>query len=134
MHAMMRVLRPALLEGMTLECKLDRERDLRSAIGAKRKMLKRAGDQYRGVLGWLRRCTSLSQLGQRGFAMIYVMRRDLIGVLNTNAALGSLSNKTRQAFNKTVQDFRDSNHGFRNGVMRGERTRIRCRIAQTSEN
>lgn len=132
MHAMLRVLRPALLEGMALEVRLESECDLRRAIGVNRRMLKLIGDYYRAVLAWLRRCNSLSQLGQRGFAMVYVMRRDLIGRLNTNAALGGLGNKTRQAFNKTVGDFRDSNHGFRNGVMRGETTRIKCRQAQTS--
>jgi hypothetical protein len=129
-HAMLKVFRPALLEGMALEARLEAERDLRKSLGVGRRAIAQAGDYFRQVLAWCRRCSSLSQLGQRGFAMIYVMRRDLIGRLNTNAALGSLSNKTRQAFNKTVQDFRDSNHGFRNGVMRGETTRIKCRLAQ----
>ncbi len=133
-HAMMAVFRPALLEGMELETQLDRELGLREAIGLRRRTVLKVGEYYRGVLAWCRRCNSLSQLGQRGFAMIYAMRRDLIGKLNTNAALGGLSNKTRQAFNRTVGDFRDSNHGFRNGVMRGESTRIKCKISQTSES
>ena len=133
-HGMLRVFRPALLEGMALEARLDHERKLRQGLGVGERMIEKVGEYYRGVLAWCRRCNSLSQLGQRGFAMIYAMRRDLIGKLNTNAALGGLSNKTRQAFNKTVGDFRDSNHGFRNGVMRDESTRIKCKIAQTSEN
>jgi hypothetical protein len=133
-HAMLRVFRPALLEGMELEARMEQECELRKALGVGRRAIAKISDYYRGVFYWLFRCNSLSQLGQRGFAMIYCMRRDLIGKLNTNAALGGLSNKTRQAFNKTVQDFRDSNHGFRNGVMRDESTRIKCQIAQTSEN
>jgi hypothetical protein len=134
MHAMLRVFRPALVEGMQLEARLEQERELRRALGIGERTVLKVGECYRGVLAWCRRCNSLSQLGQRGFAMIYAMRRDLIGKPNTNAALGGLSNKTRQAFNKTVGDFRDSNNGFRNGVMRDEQTRIKCKTAQTSES
>lgn len=132
-HAMLVVFRPVLLDGMALEARLQYERELRRSMGCSRQMTDAVGDHYRSVLAWCRRCNGWSQMGQRGFAMIYVMARQLIGRLSTNAALGGLSNKTRQAFNKTVQDFADSNHGFRNGVMRGERTRIKCRIAQTSK-
>jgi hypothetical protein len=47
-------------------------------------------------------------MGQRTFAMIYVLRRDLLSGRNTNAAIASLQNKTRQAFNRTVGNFRDT--------------------------
>jgi hypothetical protein len=132
-HTMLAVFRPVLIEGMALEVKVEMKRDLVNAIGSGRTVLKLVGEYYREVLAWCRRCNSLSHLGQRGFGMIYVMRRDLIPERNTNAALGALHGKTRQAFNKTVGDFRDSNRGFRNGVMREETTRTKCRIAQTSE-
>lgn len=133
-HALLAVFRPVLLEGMALEARIEMQRDLAKSVGVGRRVLNAIGEHYREVLAWLRRCNSLSQLGQRGFAMIYVMRRDLIPDRNTNAALGALHGKTRQAFNKTVGDFRDSNRGFRNGVMREETTRTKCRIAQTSGN
>jgi hypothetical protein len=127
MHAMLRIMRPALIEGMALEIRAEYERELRDAMDIDRLGLALVGDCYRSVLAWLRRCRSLAQLGQRGFAMIYVTRPELIGPVNTNAALGGLGGKTRQAFNKTVVDFRDAHHGSRNRVMRGERTRIKCR-------
>jgi hypothetical protein len=133
--AMLHVFRPALLEGMALEARFEHERSLRKAVSGSRSFLSKVGDYFRLVFAWLRRCDSLSQMGQRGFAMIYVMRRDLVAGKNgknTNEALGALNNKTRQAFNKTVGDYRDCHRGFRNGVMRGEETRIKCRQAQTN--
>lgn len=133
-HAMVRVFRPALIEGVALEARLEQERELRRALGVGPRIVAKIGEYYRGVLAWCHDAVSLSQLGQRGFAMIYTMRRDLIGKLNTNAALGGLSNTTRQAFNKDVCNFRDSNYGFRNGVMRDESTRLKCKQAQTSES
>lgn len=133
-HTMLHLLQPALIEGMALERRVNYECELRISMECGPGMIKRVGEYYYELLAWLRRCNGLSQLGQRGFAAIYILRRDLIGRLNTNAALGGLSNKTRQAFNKTVCDLRDALRGFRNGVMRGETTRIRCRISQTSRN
>ena len=128
--AMLHVMRPALLEGMALEIRRDDACELRAAMG-NRELIKKVGEQYRHVLAWCRRCRSLAQLGQRGFAMIYLINRSAIGGL-TNAVIGGKDNKTRQAINKTIQDARDSLAGFRNEVMRGEETRRKCRIAQTS--
>lgn len=128
MAAMLQVLRPALLEGMNLEIKLELESGLLEAIAPADPHA--LGDNYRRLLAWCRRCTTLSQMGQRTFAMIYVIRRDLLDGRNTNAAIASLQNKTRQAFNRTVQNFRDTHRGFRNAVMRGEGTRKKCRRAQ----
>lgn len=132
MSAMLHLLRPALIKGMALELRSEYARELVEAVGSDRKLFAHVGDYYRQVLAWiLHRSTSLSQIGQRAFAAIYVINRAAIGG-RTNAALGAMSNKTRQAFNRTVQDFRDSNAGYRNEVMRGELTRIKCRLAQIS--
>ena len=126
---MLKVMRPALFEGMMPGVPRELERGLRDALkGTEPELI---GAAYWPLLAWCRRCTSLSQMGTRTFAMIYVLRRDLLSGRNTNAAIASLQNKTRQSFNRTVQNFRDTFRGFRNGVMRGEGTRIKCRKAQS---
>jgi hypothetical protein len=124
---MLKVMRPELLENIP-GVPRDLERALRKAIGDVDPLEIGAG--YKRLLAWCRRCKSLSQMGQRTFAMIYVLRRDLLSGRNTNAAIASLQNKTRQAFNRTVGNFRDTFAGFRNAVMRGEETRTKCRDAQ----
>jgi hypothetical protein len=124
---MLKVMRPELLENIP-GVPRDMERALRKAIGDVDPLEIGAG--YKRLLAWCRRCKSLSQMGQRTFAMIYVLRRDLLSGRNTNAAIASLQNKTRQAFNRTVGNFRDTFSGFRNAVMRGEETRTKCREAQ----
>jgi hypothetical protein len=131
-HAMIRVFRPAVLEGMTLEAKIEYERDLVKWLGAGRRALARVGEIYWLTFAWCARCVTVSQLGQRGFAMVYNEARSLLGTSNTNAALGGLGSKTRQAFNRTVQDYRDAHHGARNDVMRDEETRIKCKVAHTN--
>jgi hypothetical protein len=128
-HAMLQVMRPALLEGMELEVKMELAKDLVGAMEADRELLSQVGERYQRVLAWIRRCGSLSAMGQRGFAAVYLIRRGAIGA-RTNAQLGAMSNKTRQAFNKLVQDCADWLGGFRNEVMRREKTRIKCRMAQ----
>lgn len=139
MAAMMKLLQPALLEGMALEAKAERTRlekdtrELRRALNCAGEILRAAGEHYKSLLAWVRRCDSLSELGQRGFAMIYVIRRALIDGA-TNARLGAMSGITRQAFNKKVMDFKDSHFGYRNEVMRSDTTRTRCRLAQTFAN
>jgi hypothetical protein len=126
---MLKVMRPALLEGMMPNVPRDLEKALRNAIGGDVDPIE-LGNYIWRLLAWCRRCKSLSQMGQRTFAMIYVLRRDLLCGRNTNAAIASLQNKTRQAFNRTVQNFRDTFGGFRNAVMRGEETRKKCQEAQ----
>jgi hypothetical protein len=125
---MLKVMRPELLEGMMPNVPRDLEKGLRKALAGADPL--EVGSGYKRLLAWCRRCKSLSQMGQRTFAMIYVLRRDLLCGRNTNAAIASLQNKTRQAFNRTVGNFRDTFAGFRNAVMRGEETRTKCRDAQ----
>ncbi|MEN3369971.1 MAG: hypothetical protein V7609_2114 [Verrucomicrobiota bacterium] len=124
--AMIAVMRPELLERAPSDRVLEKE--LIAALGNVNPF--EVGSGYWRLLAWCRRCKSLSQMGQRTFAMIYVLRRDLLSGRNTNAAIASLQNKTRQAFNRTVGNFRDTFAGFRNAVMRGEKTRTKCRDAQ----
>lgn len=124
---MLKVMRPELLENIPGVPSV-LELGLRTAFAGVDPL--QVGSGYKRLLAWCRRCKSLSQMGQRTFAMIYVLRRDLLCGRNTNAAIASLQNKTRQAFNRTVGNFRDTFAGFRNGVMRGEGTRIKCKNAQ----
>lgn len=128
LSTMMRLMRPALIEGMQLEVKLKLCAELRRSVGLSN--LAKVGEHYAKDLEWCRCCTSLSQMGMRGFALLYVLRRDLLGELGTNAAIAALQNKTRQAFNRLVQSYRDMRNGFRNGVMRSQITRARCRRSQ----
>lgn len=88
------------------------------------------GDFFRAPLGWVAECASLAHLGQRGYSLIYVMRNDLIDGI-TNEQIGRFKNDTRQATNKPIQDFRDTFSGIKNLNMRGERTRNKCKQAQS---
>jgi len=80
-------------------------------------------------LEWLSRGTSLSQWGQRVLAAVYVLRPGLIES-PTLEAIGALNNKTRQAVDKLVQDFRDTFGGIKSRAMRPEENRKRCKRAQ----
>jgi hypothetical protein len=123
--AMMHLMHPALVEGMAAEIRKVSAADFPLPPSA---ALLSVGDHFRNILAWTRRGASLSAIGQRGFAVIYVMRQDLIDGA-TNEKIGRLRNITRQAVNKTIQDFRDTFAGFHNHIMRGDETRLRCRAA-----
>jgi hypothetical protein len=129
MIALLTVARPALAVGLPA-AKPEHVRELYHEILAGIDPLV-VGKYYRADLAWCRRTRSISQLGTRTFAMIYVVARHLLNDLSTNAAIASLQNKTRQAFNRLVQNYRDSRRGFRNAVMRDEGTRRKCQSAQT---
>lgn len=118
--------RPSLVAGLTLENERtlveEFRRDIDQGSGG-------SGSALGPVLEWARRGTSLAQLGQRFLAMAYVLRPHIIGGA-TLAAIGALTNKTRQAVDKLVQDFRDTFGGLRSRTMRSEANRITCRRAQ----
>jgi hypothetical protein len=61
--------------------------------------------------------------------MIYILCGDLIDS-STCAAIGALDNKSRQAANKPIQDFRDTFGGIKSLSMRGKETRKRCKNSQ----
>lgn len=128
--AILSVMRPQLVGGMRLPGLRQKEFALRGAL---LKQVDRdplvTGDFFRRPLAWVRDCTSLSQLGQRGYSLIYVMRNDLVGGM-TCEELGSFKGDTRQAANKPIQDFRDTFGGIKGLTMRGEETRKKCREAQ----
>ncbi len=126
MVAIFAVLRP--------QCKLEiKERASRGMIDSLRREIesdpRQVGRFFRRPLGWVRECSSAVQLGKRTYSMVYVLDGDLINS-STCAAIGSLDNKTRQAANKTIQDFRDTFGGIKSLPMRGKITRKRCKLSQ----
>ena len=122
------VMRPQLLEGMKLPGQKQREFELRGALLGRDPL--ETGDFFRRPLAWVRDCTSLAQLGQRGYSLIYVMRGDLVDGI-TCEKIGAFKNDTRQAANKPINDFRDTFSGITSLTMRGEETRKKCRRAQS---
>jgi hypothetical protein len=91
--------------------------------------LQLSGRLFGPVLEWLRRGDKISELGERIMVLFYVLRPDLIGE-NTLAALGRISNKTRQAKDKLANCLRDTYSGIKARAMRGDITRTRCRESQ----
>ena len=116
--------KPALLAGLQLEIERELADDFEEACAD-------AGpSQLAGpVLEWISRGSSLSQWGQRFLAAIYVVSPGLIQA-PTLARIGAQNNKTRQAVDKLVQDFRDTFGGIKSRAMRPEQNRITCRNAQ----
>lgn len=92
-----------------------------------------SGRLFGPVLEWLRRGDKVSELGERIMVLFYVLRPDLIGE-NTLAALGRISNKTRQAKDKLANCLRDTYSGIKARAMRGDITRTRCRESQLAIN
>lgn len=88
-----------------------------------------SGRLFGPVLEWLRRGDKTSELGERTMVLFYVLRPDLIGE-STLAALGRISNKTRQAKDKLANCLRDTYSGIKARAMRGDITRTRCRESQ----
>lgn len=123
------VMAPALKTGMDLRIPHAMESELRNALNERDPL--ETGRFFRRPLAWVRKCTSLLQLGKRGYSMIYVLCGDLINSA-TCAAIGGLDNKSRQAANKPIQDFRDTFGGIKSLPMRGKQTRKRCKQAQAS--
>lgn len=123
----MHVMQPQRIKGMNLRLPPDMIAHLREALQGRDPL--ETGKFFRRPIAWVRRCTSLLQLGKRGYSAIYVLRDDLINAA-TCAAIGSLDNKTRQAANKPVQEFRDTYSGIKNLPMRGKKTRKKCKEAQ----
>src|SRR5205814_6676878 len=112
-------------EGMNLPIPRAMREELKRAISGDPLKL---GKFFWLVLVWVRKCTSLDQLGKRGYAMISILAGDLIDSM-TCAAIGALDNKTRQAANKLLQDFRDT-YKVKSLPMRGKTTRKRCKRSQ----
>jgi hypothetical protein len=125
MLALFHVVAPELKVGMNLPIPRSMREQLRSVITTDPLEL---GKFFILPLAWVRKCASLVQLGKRGYSMIYVLAGDLIDS-KTCAGIGGLDNKTRQAANKPIQDFRDS-FQIKSLPMRGKVTRKRCKEAQ----
>ncbi|HEX3818607.1 MAG TPA: hypothetical protein VHW03_09995 [Chthoniobacterales bacterium] len=124
----LREMRPELVGKMAVPAAKKLQWSLRGALVGRD--ARKTGDFFRRPLAWVRDCTSLAHLGQRGYSLIYVMRGDLVGGI-TCEELGSFKNDTRQAANKPIQDFRDTFSGIKSLTMRGEETRKKCRRAQS---
>ena len=85
--------------------------------------------EFKAPLEWARRATSISRVGQRVYAMLFVLRPRFIAS-QTLEAIGELSNRTRQAVDKDVCDFRDTHAGMRGELMREEDHRLTCQTSQ----
>jgi hypothetical protein len=121
------VMAPQLKIGMDLRIPRKMEADLIASLNSADPL--EIGKFFRRPLAWVRKCTSLVQLGNRGYSMVYVLCGDLINSA-TCAAIGGLDNKSRQAANKRIQDFRDTFGGIKSLPMRGKETRKRCKRSQ----
>lgn len=127
MLTIFQIMAPRLKIGMELRIPSSMEFALRGELLGRDPI--ETGKFFRRPLAWVRKCTSLLQLGKRGYSMIYVLCGDLIDSA-TCASIGGLDNKSRQAANKPIQDFRDTFGGIRSLPMRGKITRQRCKKAQ----
>jgi hypothetical protein len=125
--AILTVMSPKRIRGMNLRLPESMTAELREALDGWDPL--ETGRFFRRPLAWVRRCTSLLQLGKRGYAVISILRPHLIKSA-TCAAVGALDNKTRQGANKPMQEFRDSFSAIKSLPMRGNTTRKRCKKAQ----
>jgi hypothetical protein len=121
------IMRVDLRNGLKIDIGLEKVfiRANQSSNGA----MELSGRLFGPVLEWLRRGDKISELGERIMVLFYVLRPDLIGE-NTLAALGRISNKTRQAKDKLANCLRDTYSGIKARAMRGDITRTRCRESQ----
>lgn len=127
MLAVLRVLRPDAIGEMRMPLPRSMLRDLKKNLGEFDYV--EVGNFFWLPLDWIRRCSSLVQLGKRAYSAIYVMRGDLIDAA-TCAEIGRLDNKSRQAANKPIQEFSDTFCGINSLPMRTNETRRRCKQAQ----
>lgn len=125
---MLHVWQPALVEGLQRQIARELEAEFRKTVGSDDD----GGPGLGRLLDWLRQAPSLSAMGARVHAAAYVIVPTAIGA-RTLASLGSMNQKTRQAWDKMVQDFRDTFDGIRSRAMRGDETRIKCRDAQLAK-
>jgi hypothetical protein len=131
MLAIITVMRPREIRGMNIRLPQSMLEDLRKSLGVGDPL--ETGKFFRRPIAWIRRTTSLSQLGKRGYSMIYNIRLDLLNSI-TCEKIGALDNKSRQAANKPINEFRDTFRGIKSLPMRSNETRNRCREAQTNLN
>jgi hypothetical protein len=127
MLGILTLMRPQLIGAMTFPLPKDLLANLAKELRGR--SATDTGRFFRRPLAWIRRCTSLMQLGKRAYSATYVLRGDLIDSA-TCAAIGGLDNRSRQAANKPVQEFSDSFKGINSLPMRGNRTRKLCKRAQ----
>ncbi len=83
------------------------------------------GEIFGRVLEWVRRGTSVSEIGERLCLVAYVVRPTMMGS-PTLHQLGEVMNKTRQAKDKLASCLRDTFAGIRAAAQRGEYTRDKC--------
>jgi hypothetical protein len=130
-NVLLTVMQPEALRGMKMPLPKKMVAELRNALAGRDPL--ETGRFFWLAFDWVRKCGSLLQLGKRTFSMIYALRPDLIDAA-TCAVIGELDNKSRQAANKPVQEFRDTFSGINSLPMRGNETRKRCKRAQLNNH
>jgi len=120
----LKIWKPVLLAGMTLELEAEMQRDFIQNVGSFGAM-----EGLGRLLEWARRARMVSAVGLRIVAMAYVLSPGLIGDM-TLEQMGEPVKKTRQAVDKLVQDFRDTFEGIRSRSMRDDGNRLICKNAQ----
>jgi hypothetical protein len=128
--AILKAMRPQLAQGMKLRIPRKAELQLRAALSEQDPL--ETGRFFRLVLAWIRKCSSLSQLGQRFYSLIQILRHDLVDGI-TCEEIGAFKNSTRQAANKPGQEFSDTFSGIKNLPMRKMKTRIKCQQSQIAK-
>jgi hypothetical protein len=128
--ALLRVMRPQEVRGMNVRIPPAAISQIRQIFGKNDPLA--TGLLFRRVLAWVRRCVSLTQLGQRFYSMAAVMRNDLVDGI-TCEEIGAFKNSTRQAANKPLQEFSDTFSGIKNLPMRGVETRKKCKRSQIAK-
>lgn len=129
--AILTVMYPQLIGEMNLRLPVSMISGLRQALNGRDSL--ETGRFFRKPLAWIRRCTSLLQLGKRGYSATYVLRGDLINSA-TCATIGGLDNKSRQAANKPIQEFSATFGRIKSLPMREITTIKRCKKAQMAKS
>jgi len=127
--AMVLVLRPDLVDGMNADVPAKILEEFREATRGF--PLEEIAQEFAAPMEWARRAGMVSRVGQRVYAMLYVLRPRFIGS-KTLDALGALNNRSRQAVDKDVCHFRDTYRGIRGELMREEEHRLKCQKSQLS--
>jgi hypothetical protein len=123
-------MRPDLAAGFNVDAVLRSDFLIEEGSGTRfLDSLEACGLFFARYLEFMRRGVNLAMIGERIDFTAYALHPDLLPAA-TLAKLGEILNKTRQAKDKLVGDFRDTFSGLKPMQARPEITRDRCRASQ----